>query len=114
MTCGSGQLCAVIYDRYREASTNHPNPRVLCLDERACGGTNSTTFVACCDQDLCNDAETFAADPVYPTTMATEHTTGGGMDGTGTLASETTNFSSSMDSGSSMCACVCECVCLFV
>ena len=112
MTCRSGQLCAVVYDRYREPTSNLPNPRALCLEESACGGTNLTTFVACCDQDHCND-ENFA-DPVYPTTVATEHTTGGGLEGTGTLANETTNPSTSLDSGSSTCACVCVCVCVCV
>ena len=109
MTCGGGELCAVVYDRYREASASLPNPRVMCLDQAACNGTNSTTFVACCDQDLCND-ETLV-EPVYPTTLPVPTTTNPPLNTSITKTMNETDLTS-MDSSASTCVCVCVCVCV--
>ena len=66
--CGKGEQCAVVFDRYRNATYNDPNPRQMCsgnLPPGACNGdlNNETLYIDCCNYSRCTESERF--EPVY-------------------------------------------------
>ena len=87
LTCDEGDHCAIMFKKDIESTSQAPNPRFTCssdfvqeLGPGVCSGAfnNATLYIACCDEDMCNEKDRFEpvyADPVTTTTTFSTTTT---------------------------------------